>query len=319
MSDNKAKTQKALFKAFPRTEDGLANFLHVQLYFKYILLYIWHMRDGLNNFLSDPIGNIRPKGEKYDEADEMVQAVVNHTGMRGADPETSVYHAKVLRLEDAEQIFRLDQELVDLGKLSKNIIPYEHARTLLMENPGNLAVIDCVCRTLRGEKGCYPKDVCILVGDPWVEWAMERCQDVHPRRITQDEALDILNTSHERGDVHAAFFKDAANGRMYHICNCCSCCCTAIAAQNFLGSPMYAGTGYKAEINVDKCTQCGQCVSACNFLAISQNGDGSVTVDKSMCMGCEACAASCPTEAITLELENAEVLAPMDLKELMKT
>lgn len=318
MSDNKAKTQKMLSKAFPRTEEGLVNFLHIQLYFKYIKLYIWNMRDGLNKFLAEPIDNIRPDGEKYDEVDEMVQAVVNHTGLRGADPDTSVYHAKVLRFEDAEHIFQLDQDVVDLGELPKNIIPYEHARTILIENPEHIAVIDCVCRTLRGEKGCYPREVCILVGNPWVDWAMEHCQDVHPRLITQAEALDILKGCHERGNVHAAFFKDAANGRMYHICNCCSCCCTALVAQNFLGSAMYAGTGYRAEIDQDKCAKCGQCVTNCNFVAISEQSDGSYAVDKSLCMGCEACSTKCPTAAITLILEDAEKLAPMDLKELIK-
>ncbi|NCB75059.1 MAG: hypothetical protein EOM51_10010 [Clostridia bacterium] len=35
-------------------------------------------------------------------------------------------------------------------------------------------------------------------------------------------------------------------------------------------------------------------------------------------MGCEACSTKCPSAAITLNLEDAEELAPMDLKELMK-
>ncbi|NLV86057.1 MAG: 4Fe-4S binding protein [Clostridiales bacterium] len=318
MSQEKKRTQKLLTKAFPRTEEGLANLLHVQLYFKYIKLYIWHMRDGLNRFLPEPIDNIRPEGEKYDEVNEMVQAVVNHTGARGADPDTSVYHAKVLRLSDAEHIFEIEEDIVDLGELPKNIIPYEHARTILIENPDNIAVIDCVCRTLRGENGCHPRQVCILVGNPWVDWASEHCPEVHPRRISQKEAIQILHDCHERGDVHAAFFKDAANGRMYHICNCCSCCCTALVAQNFLGSPMYAGTGHKASIDQEKCVSCGDCVKNCNFVAISQSGDGKCVVDTSLCMGCEACASLCPSGAISLELEDGEKLAPMDLKELIK-
>ncbi len=47
MADNRQKSQKALSKAYPNTEEGLAQLLHAQLYFKYIPLYIYHMRDGI--------------------------------------------------------------------------------------------------------------------------------------------------------------------------------------------------------------------------------------------------------------------------------
>ena len=292
----------------------MAQLLHAQLYFKYIPLYIYHMRDGINKFLAEPMDNIKPVGDKYDEVEDMIKVVVNHTGAGAADPDTNVYHAKVLRLEDAEQFFELEDDL-DLGELPKSIIPYEHARRILIENPDNIAVIDCVCRTLRGDKGCYPRQVCILTGNPWVDWVMEHVQDMHPRRITQEEALQILRDSHQRGDVHAAFFKDAAAGRMYHICNCCSCCCTALAAQNYIGAPMFGGSGYIAEINADKCVGCGECVTNCNFMAISEN-DGGFAVDDSLCMGCEACATKCPAGAITLKLQDESVLAPLDRKKL---
>lgn len=81
---------------------------------------------------------------------------------------------------------------------------------------------------------------------------------------------------------------------------------------------MYAGTGYKAEIDQNKCTKCGQCVTNCNFVAISAQSDDSYAVDKSLCMGCEACATKCTAKAITLKLEDAEKLAPMNLKKLIK-
>lgn len=314
MSDAKKLAHKALTRAYPRTEEGMAQLLHAQLYFKYIPLYIYHMRDGINKFLAEPMDNIKPEGEKFEQVEDLVKTVVNHTGMGAADPETNVYHAKVLRLEDAEQFFELEENL-DLGELPKSIIPYEHARRILIENPENIAVIDCVCRTLRGDKGCHPRQVCILTGNPWVDWVMEFVPEMHPRRISQQEALTILKDAHSRGDVHAAFFKDAAAGRMYHICNCCSCCCTALAAQNYISAPMFGGSGYVAEINYEKCVGCGQCVTDCNFMAISQE-NGSITVDSSLCMGCEACATKCPVEAITLRMVDESVLAPLDLKKL---
>jgi len=315
MADAKKNSQRALSKAYPRTEEGLAQLLHAQLYFKYISLYIYYMRDGINRFLPEPMENIKPAGEKYDEVDELVKTVVNHTGALAGDPETNVYHAKVLRLEDAEQFFELKDNL-DLGELPKNIIPYEQARRILIENPENIAVIDCVCRTLRGEKGCYPRDVCIMIGDPWVDWIMEHTPEMHPRRITQAEALTILRECHERGNVHAAFFKDAAAGRLYHICNCCPCCCTALKAQNYVGAPMFGGSGFVAQIDAEKCVKCGICVEHCNFLALRKNEDGGVAVDEGRCKGCEACATKCPAKAIRFCLVDESVLKPLDLKTL---
>ena len=313
MADRKTASQKALSRAYPRDEAGMAQLLHAQLYFKYIPLYIWHMRDGLNKFLPDPIDNIKPEGEIYDAVEDMVKTVVNHTGAGAADPATNVYHAKVLRLEDAEQFFQLNED-VDMGELPKSIMPYEHARRILFENPDNIAVIDCVCRTLRGDKGCHPRQVCILIGNPWVDWVMEHVPEMHPRRITQAEALEILHAAHERGDVHAGFFKDAAAGRMYHICNCCSCCCTALVAQNYIGAPMFAGSGYVAQIDESNCAKCGICADSCNFLAITKNDDGSVKVDKTLCKGCEACKSKCRTDAISFKLLDGETLSPLDLK-----
>jgi len=313
MADNKKETQRMLTKAYPKTEEGLAQLLHAQLYFKYITLYIYHMKKGVNNFLPEPDELFLPDDPEFETVDEMVKTVVNRTGMLGGSSETSVYHAKVLRLEDAEQLVTLKEDL-DLGELPKSVIPYEHARKILVENPENIAVIDCVCRTLKGDKGCHPRSVCILIGDPWVSWALEREKHLNGRRITQEEALEILRDEHERGHVHAAFFKDAAAGRMYHICNCCPCCCTALHTQNYIGAPMFGGSGFAAEIDGEKCVKCGVCVEVCNFKALSQDGDGAIAVDTDACKGCEACVGKCPSGAISMKLLDGNVLEPLDIK-----
>lgn len=311
MSDAKKDSQRLLTKAFPRTEEGFAQLMHAQLYFQYIPLYIYHMKEGMNNFLPEPLELFLPEDPDFEAVDELVKTAVNRTASLGADPETNVYHAKVLRLEEAEQLVTLTENL-DLGELPKSIIPYEHARRILIENPTNIAVIDCVCRTLMGDKGCHPRSVCILIGDPWVSWALEREKHLNGRRITQDEALQILRDEHERGHVHAAFFKDAVAGRMYHICNCCSCCCTAMHCQVYVGAPMFANSGYTAKVDAEKCTGCGACAGKCNFAAISMAGDKAV-VDNVTCMGCEACAKVCPASAIAIEPVGENML-PLDLK-----
>ena len=306
-------SQRALAKAFPRTHDGFANLLHAQLYFAYIPLYVYYMRESFNNYLPEPDTLVKPRGIEFDIVDELVKTGVNECNRGVGSLMTNTYHAKVLRLEDAEQIVTLTEDL-NLGELPKTIMPYEIARDAIIEAPDRIAVIDCVCRTVRGEKGCQPRDVCIVIGEPWVSWCLDRDRYLNGRLVTQEEALKILHECHERGNVHAAFFKDVAAGRLYSICNCCPCCCTALLSQNYLSAPMMAGSGYIAKIDKEKCVECGLCEKKCNFLAIYRNADKKVQVNEDLCRGCEACVTACNKDAIKLELVDASVLAPLDIK-----
>lgn len=309
------ETQRALSKAFPRTDEGLAHLLHAQLYFGYIPLYIYYTRASFNHMLPEPDDLKKPEGIEFEIVDELVKTAVNNCNSKVASIKTNSYHAKVLRLEDAEQIVTLEEDL-NFGELPKTIMPYEVARDLIIESPDRIAVIDCVCRKIRGEKGCDPSDVCLVIGEPWVSWCLDRDRYLNGRIVTQDEALQLLRECHERGNVHAGFFKDVAAGRLYSICNCCPCCCTALLSQNYLSAPMMAGSGYIAKIDMDKCTNCGLCEKHCNFLAIYRDKDNHVQVNEDLCRGCEACLNYCKTGAIKLELVDPSVLAPLDIKAL---
>lgn len=54
-----------------------------------------------------------------------------------------------------------------------------------------------------------------------------------------------------------------------------------------------------ANIDHSLCTQCGICVSTCQFDAITQDDKGKIIIE-SDCEGCAACAHVCPTDAITM-------------------
>ena len=62
-------------------------------------------------------------------------------------------------------------------------------------------------------------------------------------------------------------------------------------------------SGQLAEINSDKCTQCGQCVEICRFDAISVK-NGQYVVEPLNCEGCGYCTRVCPSDAITMEDQN---------------
>lgn len=55
--------------------------------------------------------------------------------------------------------------------------------------------------------------------------------------------------------------------------------------------------GFTAAVDRDRCTECGDCVRACEFHAI----DKSIDVDPISCEGCGVCEFVCPHGAITME------------------
>jgi|LGOV01.1.fsa_nt_gb ferredoxin len=315
MSDLKKDSVKKFKREYPRTEKGLLDRTHGYHYLKYINLYIYHTQNALNKFKPNPDKLKYPEGKEYEVVDDAVKMFVEHTGAATAKQKTNDYHAKVVRVEDANKLFELHQDL-DLPELPKTVLPYELARRALIKEPDSICVIDCPCRTARGEEGCYPRDVCIILGEPWVTFVLENAPESKPRRITQEEALAIVKDQHERGNVQSAFFKSALNDRLYALCNCCSCCCTALMAHKYSHAPMFATSGYKAVIDQETCVSCNICADICHFDAI-ENIDGKMMLDNNKCYGCGVCESKCLKGAITMIRDDPSISEPFDLDVLM--
>jgi len=222
------------------------------------------------------------------------------------------YHGKVMPLEDARQLITIGQDL--RLAVPEQVIPYITARDLILQNPDFIVALDCPCRVARPNP-CLPLDVCLIVGEPFASFALEH-QPERCRRISPDEAVEILEAEDQRGHVHHAFFKEAMLGRFYAICNCCDCCCGAMQAQRN-GVPMLASSGYTARVAADECIGCGNCHDYCQFHALAAGEDGHTTVDAALCMGCGVCISHCPQEAIALELTPARGV-PLEIHRLME-
>ncbi|MDR2681793.1 MAG: 4Fe-4S binding protein [Holosporaceae bacterium] len=54
------------------------------------------------------------------------------------------------------------------------------------------------------------------------------------------------------------------------------------------------------KIIAEKCQKCYSCKEICPVGAISEK-DGVMTIDKSICLECGCCAASCPLKAIIFD------------------
>jgi ferredoxin len=214
------------------------------------------------------------------------------------------YHGKVVPLELAESIITLDHDIprTDL----EQIIPYPVARDIVLSGPPDIVVMDCPCR-LNRQDPCLPLRVCMIVGDGG--FVLDH-RPAKANAISQQEALDLLRTEHERGHVHVAYFKDACDNRFYAICNCCSCCCGGIEAMRH-ASPMVTASGYVSEFSASACEACGTCAEACPFDAITVNGHAQVIYEK--CMGCGVCVDRCPNDAIRLVRDPGKGI-PLDVR-----
>ncbi|MFA5367584.1 MAG: 4Fe-4S binding protein, partial [Dehalococcoidia bacterium] len=165
---------------------------------------------------------------------------------------------------------------------------------------------------------CLPpgkQDVCLFIGDPFASFIGEK----NPlfRKITQEEAVKVIEDAHKRGDVHCAYFKKDVGNKFFAICNCCDCCCLGIKMWNMLGGmvPIIAPSGYIATVS-DDCNGCGSCDGTCRFGAITL-GDQVAEINVEKCMGCGVCEDVCPIGAIKLVRDPSKG-EPLDLDELKK-
>ncbi len=297
-------------KMFGEGKEALGKMLDGYIYGKWINLYIYHLRKLAQTFTPDPEVTPRyPKEIATPEADELAQMVAEKTLPTLLSAETSTYHSKVVKLDDAKNLVSIDRE-ISLTNL-ETIIPFKHARDIILKNPDHIAVIECTCRATK-ENPCEPIDVCLLVGEPFVSFFIEHDTN-NPRKISHGEAVEILKAEDDRGHIHTAWFKDAMGDRFYAICNCCKCCCGAMRAFS-VNIPIIAPSGYVSEIS-EECNGCGECAEYCQFGALSVNDRASVDYEK--CMGCGVCESKCPIEAISLKRDPAKG-EPLDIRVLME-
>ena len=178
------------------------------------------------------------------------------------------------------------------------VLNLEKAKEYL-DKAHSFSVLNCGCRTARGNCDA-PRDVCIGM-DKAAEKAVsdDAYKDLNPRRITREEAVQVLARSHEAGLVHMAL-DVLGEDRVNAICSCCSCCCAILSSVVRFGLfPQLLKSDTTSVTDMSLCTNCGVCVERCQFGA-REMIDDSLTINDELCMGCGLCVTKCPTTAIKL-------------------
>ena len=180
----------------------------------------------------------------------------------------------------------------------QSVYPH-HTMESVIENAQDFAVCHCSCRmiaTLRGRPCEHPTEVCIKF-DEIARYVIDRKLG---RKISRDEAREIIKQSEESGLVH---FVDNAVGDIKHNCNCCGCACWNVGALKRRKIPRDAimATYFIRETDFEKCTGCGECADSCPVDAVGMENDIPV-VDLDWCIGCGVCVSRCPAEAAKISL-----------------
>jgi len=195
------------------------------------------------------------------------------------------------------------------GLEAENALPNDTVMLLheveeMIEAAEEIVLQPCDCRTL-GENCNRPTETCIWLDDG----ARQALDRGHGRRLTKDEAIQLLRYADKKGLMHTADSEWRERG-LHAICNCCACDCYPFRAAQEMGSKgVWPRSHYIVQYNLEQCNHCGACVKRCHFGAFYHNGsiielDGKskkgVSVDLEKCWGCGLCANSCPQGAIEM-------------------
>lgn len=226
------------------------------------------------------------------------------------------YHAKVLSLSDTGKVFELNENIAAVSENNKQIIPFKYAYSILLEDPDYIAVMDCPCKkTLNAPE--WTINSCISVGKKTSRFWLERCREkYHARKISQQEALDLIRKFRKAGYLTQAFFKVATGGNMGVICNCRIDSCVSLQATQFAkrfdkSLTMSADSGYSVRHDDAACKNCRTCEGMCQFGAIRIIND-QWSYRKDLCMGCELCVEHCPEQGLLLYQDPGKTV-PLDL------
>jgi ferredoxin len=208
---------------------------------------------------------------------------------------------------------RLIREEALLEEDHVEVLDWERASYIIQSAPV-VSVSLCPCRHERshlGEACDSPQETCLSLN-----YAAESLISTGTaRRISTAEAMRILQSCKDMGLVQTA---DNVQRRVAYICNCCACCCGMIRALKTFNLPnAIASSNWIMEVDLSRCTGCGQCVEACpmDAVEIAEAGEGSekrrwAVRDATLCLGCGVCTSACRTGAASMKPRARRVYTP---------
>jgi Pyruvate/2-oxoacid:ferredoxin oxidoreductase delta subunit len=209
---------------------------------------------------------------------------------------------RILPSKTSEKLIEINQ---DLGIVSQKVLPFEEVEELISQYTA-IAVMPCSCRTKAkhlGYTNSMPIDVCMTF-DIGAEFFIGNGIG---KRVTKDEALDLLIKCEKKGLVHCTLNAQKPE----FICNCDKEHCGLLKSMTkFHRLGGFALSNYRAKIDESiKCNECYSCVDKCPthaiYSSIEEGGKFVPELNLDLCIGCGVCSSNCSVNRILLEkVEN---------------
>jgi ferredoxin len=208
------------------------------------------------------------------------------------------------------------QERVLSNENALHVLDYERASEVI-RTATHRGVGVCYCRHKMQHMGrsCdSPMDICMTFNAS----AQSLVKHGYARAVDTVEGLDLLQQAWEHNLVQ---FGENVRQGVNFICNCCGCCCEAmIAARRFAYLNPVHTTNFIAEVQVEDCSGCGKCVSACPVEAMTlvsandahQPNRKRASLNEELCLGCGVCVRSCPNGGLSLRSRPERVITPLN-------
>lgn len=179
---------------------------------------------------------------------------------------------------------KVNTEIVSMS--INELMPY-------LERAKYFAKMDCICRTVKKERGnpCgHPiKDMCMIFG----EFAKYYVEIGAARQATKQEIIDLLYYAEDQGLYHEIY--PIEKSKSAFVCNCCTCGCMFMGLANRI--KQVTDSGHTVSVDQNKCDQCGKCVDFCPGDVFYWDGE-EINTNSDQCFQCDGCRLVCGKAAI---------------------